>query len=413
MRLLWITNMMLPPLCEYLKLPIPPVGGWMYSSLKAFTNAYINNHIAVATVWDGNEMLEFEIDGIIYYLLPLHGKSRTSYNKFLELYWLKIKESFKPDITHIHGTEYPHGLSYVRACGAENVIVSIQGMISCIAKYYTAQIQIRDLVKCITIRDSIKGGILRDKKKFKKRGKYEIELLSKISHVIGRTEWDKIHSWAINPRAKYYHVGETLRDSFYNYKWKYETCIPYSIFVSQGSYPIKGLHKLLEALPIVLREFPDTKVYVAGTDIQNRPWYKLSSYGNYIKRIIKKYNLENIVTYTGSLNEEQMCKQYLRSNLFVCCSVIENSPNSLGEAQVLGMPHLATFAGGIPEIVNYNKDVLYRFEESAILADKICNVFSKKEKIVSMKFDNSMYDKGINLKYLASAYKNILKSPTL
>ena len=410
MKLLWITNIMLPPLCNYLNMPTPPVGGWMYSSLKALKNAYNDNKIAVATVWTGRDMRELEINGITYYLLPLHGKSRTSYNDHLELYWTKIKEGFDPDITHIHGTEFPYGLSYIRACGIENVVVSIQGIISCIAKYYTAQIRMGELIRSITFRDIIKGGILSDKKKFEKRAKYEIELLSKVSNVIGRTEWDRIHSWAINPEVNYYHVGETLRDSFYNYKWNYESCIPHSIFVSQASYPIKGLHKLLEALPIVLREYPDTKVYVAGTDIQTKPWYKLSSYGNYIKKIIKRNNLENIVTYTGPLTEEQMCKQYLKSNLFVCCSIIENSPNSLGEAQVLEMPHLATFAGGIPEIVNYNKDILYRFEESTILAKKICEIFLEKGNAISSGFDKRIYDRDLNLKDLVLAYEDILKS---
>lgn len=401
---------MLPPLCQFLNMPTPPVGGWMYSSLKALKNTYTDNQIAVATVWAGNELRELDIDGITYYLLPLHGKSSTSYNEHLELYWVKIKESFNPDITHIHGTEFPHGLSYIKACGAKNVVVSIQGMISCIAKYYTAQIRIGDIIRSLTFRDIIKGGILSDKRQFQKRGKYEIELLSNVSHIIGRTEWDQIHSWAINPNAQYYHVGETLRDSFYDYNWKYETCIPYSIFVSQASYPIKGLHKLLEALPLVLREFPDTKVYVAGTDIQNKPWYKLSSYEKYIKKLIKRNNLENVVKYTGSLNEEEMCKQYLRSNIFVCCSVIENSPNSLGEAQVLGMPHLATLAGGIPEIVNYNKDILYRFEESAILAYKICKVFSEKANVDKANLNSKLYDKAINLKDLTSTYECVLSS---
>ena len=56
-----------------------------------------------------------------------------------------------------------------------------------------------------------------------------------------------------------------------------------------------------------------------------------------------------------------MCDRYLKSNLFVCCSAIENSPNSLGEAQLLGMPYVASFVGGVPEIAGMNADVLYRF----------------------------------------------------
>lgn len=36
MKILWITNIPLPPICESIGIAVPPVGGWMYSSLKSF-----------------------------------------------------------------------------------------------------------------------------------------------------------------------------------------------------------------------------------------------------------------------------------------------------------------------------------------------------------------------------------------
>lgn len=409
MNILWITNIMLPPVCKELKISIPPIGGWMYSMLKSQLHSPNDYQIAIATVWEG-DFRHIIIDGITYYLLPLNGKSKIKYNRELENYWKRIKDSFNPDIIHIHGSEFPHGLSYVNACGAKSVVVSVQGIISSIVEYYTSGINDSEIRRCLTLRDVLKGGILSEKTKFAKRGKLEIELLSKVNHIIGRTEWDKAHIWAINPQAKYYHVGENLRDSFYKYKWKYENCEPYTIFVSQASYPIKGLHKLLKALPLVIKRYPRTKLYVAGNDIINRPWYKINSYGNYLKRIIKESKLEDRVCFTGSLNEQQMCQQYLKSNLFICCSSIENSPNSLGEAQLLGMPHLATYVGGIPEIVENNPEVLYRFEEIEMLAHKICNIFQLKGNFAPTYFDESMYDRNLNANALNSAYHQIYNS---
>lgn len=40
----------------------------------------------------------------------------------------------------------------------------------------------------------------------------------------------------------------------------------------------------------------------------------------------------------GPLNEEKMHEQYLKANVFVIPSVIENSPYSLSEAMMLGVP---------------------------------------------------------------------------
>ena len=79
--------------------------------------------------------------------------------------------------------------------------------------------------------------------------------------------------------------------------------------------------------------------------------------------------------FLGSLSESEMCKRYLKSNVFVCPSAIENSPNSLGEAQALGMPYLTAYVGGAPDMVGQNVETLYRFEEIEMLAQKVCDVF--------------------------------------
>lgn len=398
----------MPTLCEELGWPIPAIGGWMYSSLKRLKDIS-DCKIAVATVYSGKEFIRRQIDGVQYYLLPLNGKSKTNYNHKLESFWLQVQNEFSPEVVHIHGTEYPHGLAYVKSCGNKGVVVSIQGLVSVCARYYNDGIDFKDL-RIYTFRDFIRrGGFLANQRSFERLGTYECELISRVNHIIGRTEWDKAHCWAINPNAKYHHVGETLRPSFYNAKWTYENCETHSIFVSQASYPIKGLHMLLKAMPLVLHYYPDTKIYVAGGDITIQPWWRITSYGKYLKNLIQKYNLREHIIFTGMLNEEKMCAQYLKANVFVCCSAIENSPNSLGEAQLLGVPYLATFAGGIPEIVNMNPQVLYRYEEYEELAKKICEIFKNYE-IQSNSPVTYLYDQTKNTASLLSTYRDVIKN---
>lgn len=399
--------MMLPPVCKALGIKGSPTGGWMYSSLYRIQENTPNNQYAVATVWSRKDFKEIDIEGVKYYLLPQKIHLPYKYDNSLEIYWKQIADAFQPDVIHVHGTEFPYGLAYVKANGSHGVLASIQGIISCIARYYTAGIDYGDVKKYLTFRDFIKqDSITQQQIKFKKRGELEKEFIHSIDHFIGRTEWDKAHVKALNPTAEYHYCGETLRTPFYSQKWSYNYCEPHSIFVSQAGYPIKGLHMLLKAMPLILREYPDARIYVAGSDIINVPFYRLSGYAKYLKSLISENSLEGKVFFTGQLDENAMCKRYLKSNVFVCPSSIENSPNSLGEAQLLGMPYVASFVGGVPEIVNWNPDVLYRFEEYEMLAEKICKIFDNKDKFIDTS-DLTRYDGERNSNDLLQIYTDI------
>ena len=408
MKVLWITNIMLPPICEALNLPVPVVGGWMYSSLKELRKEE-GVEFAVATVYPGREFVEREIGGVRYYLLPLRVKNNLKYQPSLETYWKRIREEFVPDVVHIHGTEYAHGLAYIRACGAEGIVVSIQGLVSVIARYYLAGISYKEILKNLTFRDIVKrDNLLQQQEKFYKRGIIEREYIRSVKHVIGRTSWDKAHVWAINPEIYYHFCNETLREEFYKHAWKYEDCEKHSIFVSQAGYPIKGVHQVLKALPFVLRSYPDVRVYVAGDDITRRPWWRLTGYGAFLKSLVKRYGLEERVCFTGPLNEREMCERYLKANVFVCPSSIENSPNSLGEAQLLGVPCVASYVGGIPDMMKYARKWLYRFEDIEMLAYKICALFENWSICSNVTEDASLrHNAKINMAQLKAIYHRI------
>ena len=57
------------------------------------------------------------------------------------------------------------------------------------------------------------------------------------------------------------------------------------------------------------------------------------------------------VQYTGPLDAAAMCQAYLEADVFLLPSSCENSPNSLGEAMLLGLPCVASAAGGIPDML--------------------------------------------------------------
>ena len=385
MKVLWITNIIFPE-AEHLLTgsgELKSSGGWMLGA----ANALLNNKevkLYVASVSGKvNTLTKLEGQIITYYILPF-GKGNQHVNLDYCPYWQQINDEIKPDIVHIHGTEYSHGYAFMKACGSNNVVISIQGMTSAYYYYYYGLTK-SDIYRNLTIRDIIKGTVLHGQKQFSIRAKYEIDMIKMAKHVIGRTTWDQSHVWAINPEAEYHFCNETLRPEFYGGdKWCYDKCQKHTIFLSQAYYPIKGFHQVLKAMPLILCHFPDTKIRVAGSASTKSSSFsqklRLSGYGKYIKTIINNNGLAGLITFTGNLNAEQMKQEYLNCNVFVCPSSIENSPNSLGEAQILGTPCIASYVGGIPDMMSGNEDNLYRFEEVEMLAEKVCRVFLDGEK---------------------------------
>lgn len=414
MKILWITNTLFPEVEQKLlgKGELRGSGGWMLASAEMLVSQK-NVQLSVATVSRLVHKLEI-INGnyITYYLLP-YGKGNLKYNRDYESHWVNIKKMIEPDVVHIHGTEYTHGLAYVYACGSEHVVVSIQGLKSGIVPYYCAGLSSREIYNSITFHDIVKGGMYNEQRNFYNVSKYEKELLRKVNHIIGRTSWDRAHVWAINPDASYYVCNETLRSEFYKGStWSFGKCVPYSIFLSQGGYPLKGLHQVLKAMPLILRHYPSATIRIAGVDItKNKGLWGLlhfTGYGKIIKKLIKKYDLRNKVIFLGPLNAEQMKEEYLRCNVFVCPSSIENSPNSLGEAQILRVPCVASYAGGIPDFMQEMEKYLYRFEEIEMLSYKICEIFSSGSNIHTNNEDAILrHNPKMNLEKLVSIYNSL------
>ena len=337
--------------------------------------------LSVCTVYSGNDLQIHKIEGITYYLLP-QSRLNTKYDRSLEPFWKLIVDDFNPDIIHIHGTEYAHGLASMNACPSLRFVISIQGMVGVYYHFYYAGIRLLDIIRHLTFNDlRKKNSILDGKKDFWHKGKIENEYLRKTQHIIGRTSWDFAHVKAVNPSVSYHLCNEVLRRSFYeSTKWGLALKTDFSIFISQAGYPIKGLHQVLKALPIVKSYYPNTKLRIAGPDITRsstiREKINIGGYGAYLSSLLDELNLRSYVTFLGPQDEAQMIREYQNAHVFVCPSSIENSPNSVGEAQIIGTPCIASYVGGVPDMITDEETgLLYRFEDHVMLAFKIIRVF--------------------------------------
>ena len=417
MRVLWISNIIFPELCDRLGIPAPVFAGWMQSGAKALLEREDALELAVVSFYQGDSLQVFCDSRIRYYLVPEKTTKSLLYDARVEHFLKVVNDDFKPDLVHIHGTEYGHSLAQIRACGGENTVVSIQGLVHYCKDHYYGGISERELIKCRTFRDIVRrDSLFNQRNRMAKRGLLEVELLKSVRHVIGRTSWDKACVWALNPNANYHSCNETLRYGFYNKQWQYDKCSPHTIFLSQGHYPLKGLHQVIKSLPLILREYPDTEVYVSGHNFfSDLPFWRKNGYANFVQKLLVLLGVTEKVHFLGQLNEEQMIAEYMNAHVFVCPSAIENSPNSVGEAQLLGTPVVASYVGGTMDMVKDSETgFLYRYEEISLLAQRVCELFSNRELCERISVQerivaNARHSKDANARALVEIYKEIVR----
>lgn len=396
MRILWLCNIMLPMIAEKLHKASSNKEGWLSGLATVVLQRQKENGLELAVAfpvseewpesgayrscrYDGHTVYKGGIEtaegGLLWYAFREDVANPHVYDEGLELQMRYITEDFEPDVVHCFGTEYPHTLAMCRAFPEKNrILVGIQGLCKVYADAYFADLPER-VTGSATLRDRLKRDSLRrQRQKFVLRGEMEYEAVTLAGNVTGRTEWDRFYTERWNPNACYYKMDETLRPDFYTGQWSAGRCEPHSIFLSQGDYPIKGLHYMLLALPAIREAFPDVKVYVAGNPVTGEGGLakrlKISEYGCYLRSLIRRYELGEQVRFLGRLDAAQMKQRYLMSNLFVCCSAIENSPNSLGEAMLLGVPCVSADVGGVSSIFTHGEDgILYegsKLSESSV-----------------------------------------------
>lgn len=387
-RVLWICNIMLPAIAKVKNLAYSNREGWLSGIFGQIAGRKdeAGKEVILGVCYPVERKDEEEkltVEDISCYGFCEDLQRPEQYVPDLKRRFTEIFADFRPDIIHIFGTEFPHALAAARAFGKpERTLVGIQGLCNEIAKVYMAGLP-EAVCRSRTFRDIVRQDSLRQQQeKFVRRGEHEIELLRLSGHITGRTRFDREGSLKWNQDAGYHRMNETMRSSFYSGEWKWEDCHRHRIFLGQGDYPLKGFHFLLEAMPLLLAGYPDTKVYVAGNSIvAHHTWkekLKLSAYGKYLLSLMEKYGLWDKVTILGRLCEEEMKDQYLKAAVYVCPSVLENSPNTVGEAMLLGVPVVASKTGGIPDMITDGEDgLLFPVGDTKALAKAIESVFDK------------------------------------
>lgn len=175
-----------------------------------------------------------------------------------------------------------------------------------------------------------------------------MSLFKRVEFVMGRTDWDYQVSQLLAPQSKYFHVDEVLREPFYKNagKWRWSDTHELKIISTLSDTVYKGLDTILKTAQLIKTQCNISfKWIIVGLSPQT-PIVGFFEKKSHI--ISKSVNVE----YIGVLDANQLCHQLLSSHVYVHPSYIDNSPNSVCEAQLLGMPVIGTFVGGIPSLIN-------------------------------------------------------------
>ena len=394
-NILWLASVTLPAAARALGLAGAIGGGWVEGQLGAVKN---KARITVCTVNGAAKApLYAEAGGVCYAVLP-----RGTPDEFAAL----LKQ-VKPDLVHLWGSEYPPAAALMAQCSPERVLLSVQGLMGPCAEHLLDGVPAEYRGSCLGQRliDRVVPGGLLDKQQafFDAQAAREKALLAGLRHVSGRTEWDKAQLARLAPGARYYHCGETLRPAFY----EAEPAAPHEnnappagaaqppdapvLLLSQGNLPLRGLHRLIEALPAVRAVYPRAQLRVAGwPPLDKGPLLRpvirwMFPYQRYCAALAARLGVAGMIRYTGPLNAEAMKWQYRQADVFLLCSSIENSPNSLGEAMLLGRPCVASRVGGVPSLLAHGREgLLYPADDPAALADAILALLADPARAAAM-----------------------------
>lgn len=392
-------------------------GGWVASVQKELMKIK-DITLAIAFCKDG-EPKKVVQDGVTYYPVPNHTKSKK--DKIIDLWKINdvtrdevlwpyyqekfknIIEDFKPDVVHIFGSELYQDLA-ARVTGDIPTVLHIQGLLS-----LSIYIYLPPSVSKWQYYMSGKG----------LKGKYhnyqylaywhrsvyrEKAILKAVPHVIGRTDWDRQALVVLNPKAQYHYGGEILRDIFYEEKKRKMPSKP--VITSTISFPTyKGYDVILKVADILKNEM--------HLDFE---W---NVFGNVQPEFMEKHTglkHEDLnIHLRGVASAETIRDTLLGSTLYFHPSYVENSPNSVGEAQLVGIPVVASRVGGTDSMVEHGKTgFLYPVTDPYIAAYYIKRLIDNKEEnmaigIKAREIALVRHDKRQIVKELLDVYEQIKK----
>jgi glycosyltransferase involved in cell wall biosynthesis len=356
MRILWFTN---TPSNASLEFGYDTFGGGWISALETLVTGRALYDIGICFFYNGETFKKVTRNNIVYYGVPM--KKGMAIKRIIirhlallvdedPYYFDKILDDFKPDLIHVFGTETGYGKILMHK--SKKVIFHLQGLVAPYAGAYfppgftKAQILLKSNLS------SVLRGItfIHKYNLLKKRGGREQTQIKYWKYFAGRTEWDRNYINLINPNAHYFHFEELLRKEFFENEWKQpsKVGITEEIVIGTTINPnlYKGLDLIYKVLSLIKKINVQWKIFgIVEKDILNMT----------VKRVLKINKQHQNIKFYGNVSAQELIRQLKSCHFYVHPSYIDNSPNSVCEAMMLGMPVLSSSVGGITTLISNNE----------------------------------------------------------
>lgn len=367
MRVLWLS-------------PVPSLyneqlaGGWV-ASLETIFRKYLPDINLGICFESTDDVFKVKREEVTYY--PIYAirtekekkAAKYNYNKYWALLRpriLKAIEDFKPDVIHCFGSEWPYG--QVTKDIDIPVIIHMQGYINVYNLSAKMACSNYELAKYKHFNPkNIIGRSLQDKVD-NQRAALELDTMKKNHYFMGRTEWDKGIVKYYSPKSTYYYCSEAIRPAIYDApkRWEYKKHDEMKIISISAATVLKGNDIILLAAKVM-------------KDLGFRFEWRIAGHKDAFAFSESKLGLHHEdlnIKLIGYINAEQIVEELTSADCYVHAAIIDNSPNSLCEAQLIGCPVVTTYVGGIPEIVNGGETgILYPYNEPHTLAFRLMDLF--------------------------------------
>lgn len=361
--------------------------GWT-SSLETALKKYHGDGIELAVVYEGDindwgerRPVKTTYKGSIYYKISNRMKAPAKALHKADVYdmWEYIRPEileaigdFKPDIIQCFGSEWPYGMI------AEDVdipvVIHMQGFIG------VYDLSGRLLPRVDSPRRIITSKIPENiKRKIRQKNTWpelEKHIMQTNRYFMGRTRWDRNIVKYYSPGARYYNIPEAIRPGFFDAygTWKGNDALKKSriilLTVTQAS-TLKGNGIILHTARILNK--------ILGIDFEWRVAGNPELFIEDERTTGIKHTDVNIVLL-GWITQDQIITELQNAAFFIHPSIIDNSPNAICEAQLIGIPVIASYVGGVPDLVEDGvTGFLYPYNEPHTLAFKIAELRNQRE----------------------------------
>jgi glycosyltransferase involved in cell wall biosynthesis len=232
------------------------------------------------------------------------------------------------DVIHVHGTEagYASSLDGLHT----PYIISIQGIMSLYKEELTKKWSRRYLYWAIN-------------------SFYERKEVQRSRYFFCRTDWDRHFVRSHNQRADITVCWELLRPEFFDYTHPFTGN---DILFMGGDNPLKALEHGLKVFDRLL-----AGVRAAGDARSDIRFHVVGATNPAtVRQIRSAAGLSHIrdtdIILHGSLDAREIREVYKNCFCLYHPSLIDNSPNSVCEAQLAGLPVIATRVGGVPSLIS-------------------------------------------------------------